>query len=91
MVPAVVAVEETARSGAGQETKQTAKGLTCHKCGEVGHIQRNCHKSRSQGSAQSADGDFVRDSRQGERGREKGRGRGSHGRGGRGGNQAAVA
>ena len=41
-----------ARSGARQEKKQSAKGLTCHKCGEIGHIQRNCHKGRSQGSAQ---------------------------------------
>ena len=42
-----------ARSGARHEKKQSAKGLTCHKCGEVGHIQRNCHKGRSQGSAHS--------------------------------------
>ena len=79
-----------ARSGARREKKQSAKGLTCHKCGEVGHIQRNCHKGRSQASAQSAEGDSVRGGRQGERGRGKGRGRGSHGRGGRGGNQAAA-
>ena len=45
-----------ARSGVRQEIKQSANGLTCHKCGEVGHIRRNCHKGRSQGSAQSADG-----------------------------------
>ena len=81
-----------ARSGARQEKKQSAKGLTCHMCGDVGHIQRNCPKGRNRGSAQSADGDFffVRGGRQGERGRGKGRGRGSHGRGGRGGNQAAA-
>ena len=79
-----------ARSGARQEKKQSAKGLTCHKCGEIGHIQRNCHKGSSPGSAQSADGDSVRGGRQSERGRGKGRGRGSHGRGGRGGNQAAA-
>ena len=48
-----------ARSGAHQEKKHSAKGLTCHKCGEIGHIQRNCHKGRSQGSAQSADGRFC--------------------------------
>ena len=59
-------------------------------CGEVGHIERNCNKSRSQGSAQSADGDSVGGGRQGERCRGKGRGRRSHGRGGRGGNQAAA-
>ena len=53
-------------------------------------IQRNCHKGRSPGSAQSANGDSVRGGRQSERGRGKGRGRGSHGRGGRGGNQAAA-
>ena len=29
--------------------KQSAKGLTCHSCGAVGHIRRNCHKGRSQG------------------------------------------
>ena len=46
------------RSGVRQEKKQSAKGLTCHKCGEIGHIQRNCHKGRSPGSAQSADGLF---------------------------------
>ena len=73
-----------ARSGACQEKKQSAKGVTCHKSGEVGHIQRNCHKSCRQGSAQSADGDSVRGGRQDERGRGKGRGRGCHGRGGRG-------
>ena len=67
-----------ARSGARREKKQSAKGLTCHKCREIGH----CHKGRSQGSAQSADGDSVRGCRKGERGRGKGRGRGSHGRGG---------
>ena len=78
------------RSGVRREKKQSAKGLTCHKCGEIGHIQRNCHKGSSPGSAQSADGDSVRGGRQSERGRGKGRGRGSHGRGGRGGNQAAA-
>ena len=36
-----------ARSGARQEKKQSAKGLTCHKFGEIGHIQRNCHKGSS--------------------------------------------
>ena len=77
-------------SGARQEQKLSAKGLTCHKCGEVGHIRRNCHKGRGQGSAQSADGDSVRGGRRGERGRGKGRGRGSHGRGGRGGNEVAA-
>ena len=30
------------RSGVRQEQTQSAKGLTCHKCGKVGHIQRNC-------------------------------------------------
>ena len=35
-----------ARSGARQEKKQSAKGLTCHSCGAVGHIRRNCHKKR---------------------------------------------
>jgi len=79
-----------ARSGVRQEKKQSAKGLTCHKCGKLGHIRRNCHEGRSQGSAQSADGDSVRGGRPGARGRGKGRGRGSHGRGGRGGNQAAA-
>ena len=79
-----------ARSEVRQEKKQSAKGLTCHKCGKPGHIRRNCHKGRSEGSAQSADGDSVRGGRQSERGRGKGRGRGSHGRGGRGGNQAAA-
>ena len=79
-----------ARSGARQEKKQSAKGLTCHKCGEIGHIQWNCHKGRGQCSAQSADGDSVRGGRPGGRGRGKGRGRESHGRGGRGGNQAAA-
>ena len=33
-----------ARSGVRQEKKQSAKGLTCHKCGKVVHIQRNCHR-----------------------------------------------
>ena len=75
-----------ARSGARQEKKQSPKGMTCHTCSEVGHIRRNCHKGRSQGSAQSADGDSVPGGRQVERGRGKGRGPGSHGRGGRGGN-----
>ena len=89
MVPAVVAVE-VRRLGARQERKLSAKGLTCHKYSEVDHIQRNCHRGHSQGSAQSADGDSVRGGRQGERGRGKGRGRGSHGRGGRGRNQAAA-
>ena len=79
-----------ARSRAHQEKKQSAKGLTCHKCGDVDHIRRNCHKGRSQGAAQSADGDSVRGVRRGERGRGKGRGRGAHGRGGRGGNLAAA-
>ena len=79
-----------ARSGARQEKTQSAKGLTCHNCGEIRHIQRNCRKGRSLGSAQSADDDSVRGGRQSERGRGKGRGRGSHGRGGRGGNQAAA-
>ena len=65
-----------ARSGARQEKKKSAKRLTCHKCGKVGHIQRNCHKGRSQGSAHSADSDSVRSGRQGERGHGKGRGRG---------------
>ena len=60
-----------ARSGMREEEKQSAKGLTCHKCGEVGHIQRNCHKGRSQGSAQSSDGDTVRGGRRGARGRGK--------------------
>ena len=36
-----------ARSGVRQEKKQSAKGLTCHKCGKAGHIRRNCHKGRS--------------------------------------------
>jgi len=79
-----------ARSGVRQEKKQSAKGLTCHKCGKAGHIRRNCHKGRSEGSAQSADGDSVRGGRPGARGRGKGRGRGYRGRGGRGGNQAAA-
>ena len=70
--------------------KQSAKGLTCHKCGIVGHIWGNCHKGRSQGSAQSAHGDSVRGGRPGARGRGEGRGRGSRGRGVRGGNQAAA-
>ena len=78
------------RPGVRQEEKQSAKGLTYHKCGKVGPIQRNCHKGRSQGSSQSADGDSVRGGRPGERGRGKGRGRGAHGRGGRGGNLAAA-
>ena len=33
-----------ARSGVRQEKKQSAKGLTCQKCGNVGHIRRNCHE-----------------------------------------------
>ena len=49
---------------ARQKKKKSATGLTCHNCGEVGHIQRNCHKGRSQGSAQSAHGDSVRGGRQ---------------------------
>ena len=49
-----------ARSGVRQDKKQSAKGLTCHKCGKLGHIRRNCHKGLSEGSAQSADGDSVR-------------------------------
>ena len=77
-------------SGVRQEKKQSAKGLTCHTCSEVGHIQRNYHKGRSQGSAPSAHGDSVPGGRQDEGGRGKGRGRGSHGRGGRGGSQAAA-
>ena len=56
-----------ARSGVRQEKKQSAKGLTCLKCGKVGHIWRHCHKGRSQGSAQSADGDYVRGGRPGAR------------------------
>ena len=79
-----------ARSEVRQEKKQSAKGLTCHKCGNAGHIRWNCHKGRSQGSVQSADGDSVRGVRPGARGRGKGRGRGYHGRGGRGGNQTAA-
>ena len=79
-----------ARSEVRQEKKQSAKGLTCHKCGKPGHIRRNCHKGRSQGSAKSADGDFVRGGRPGARGYGKGSGRGSRGRGGSGGNQAAA-
>ena len=77
------AAVDVRRSGVRQEKKQSAKGLTCHKCGKAGHIRRNCHKGRSPGSAQSADGDSVRGSRPGARGRGKGRGRGSRGRGGR--------
>ena len=79
-----------ARSGVRQEKKQSAKGLTCHKCGKAGHIRRNCHKGRSEGSAQSADGDSVRGGRPGARGRGKERGRGSRGRGRRIRNQAAA-
>ena len=79
-----------ALSGVRQEKKQSAKGLTCHKCGKLGHIRRNCHKGRSEVSAQSTDVDSVRGGRPGARGRGKGLGRGYRGRGGRGGNQAAA-
>ena len=65
-----------ARSGVRREKKQSAKGLTCHKCGKLGHIRRNCHKGRSESSAQSADGDSVPGGKPGARGRGKGRGRG---------------
>ena len=74
---AVVEVRRPSR--VRQEQEQSAKGLICHKCGKVGHIRRNCHKGRSQGSAQSADGDSDRGGRPGARGRWKGPGRGSHG------------
>ena len=70
--------------------RKKGKGLTCHTCSEVGHIQRNYLKGRSQGSPQSTDGDSVPGGRQGERGRGKRRGRRSHGRGGHGGSQAAA-
>ena len=90
MVPAVVAVKARGAQGRAKKKKQSAKGRTCHKRIEVGHIRRNCHKGRSQGSAQSADGDSVRGGRPGARGRGKGHGRGYRGRGSRGGNQAAA-
>ena len=46
MVPAVVAVEVRRAQERAKKEKQSAKGLTCHKRGEAGHIQRNCHKGR---------------------------------------------
>ena len=84
------AVDVRRAQGCAKQKKQSAKGLTSLKCGEVGNIQRHCHKGRSQGFAQSADGDSVGGGRQGERGRGNGRGRGSRGRRGRSGNQAAA-
>ena len=70
--------------------KTVGQGVDVPQVGKAGHIRRNCHKGRSQGSVQSADGDSVRGGRPGARGRGKGRGRGYRGRGGRGGNQAAA-
>ena len=42
-----------ARSGARQEKKQSAKGLTCHKCGEVGPINGTATRVESRFGARA--------------------------------------